>query len=105
MSSITITSVPKGGEMPAWILEQLVGLDIGLCSPQGVLYIGFKKPDQDIADMNNAFPVSPDSIFTALDEAGKEAAARWVDARFKYRRTTPNGDIILISKDCCRYNP
>ncbi len=105
MSSIIITSKPKDGEIPEAVAEDLVGLDIGLCTPQGVMCIGLPKLKADIAEAHNAFAVSPEMMIFSLMMAGKKETAKWFDEKFKYRHGNINGDIILISNDCCKYCP
>lgn len=105
MSSLTIISLPKKGEISEWIVKELLGLEIGLCSPQNIFCIGFTKSTQNIADMHNALAVSPEGIISSLKIAGKKKVAAWFDEKYKCRHIDPNGDIILISTTCCRYNP
>lgn len=107
MLSLTISDAIRTAQLekeiiPQWVLDALVGLNIGLYSPQNVMYLGFGlKEQQSITKANDALAVSPGGIIIALEKAGKTEAARWFNQKFLRRYTNPEADIILISKSCC----
>lgn len=108
MSSISITSVPKGGDegMPQWVREELVGVRFGLCSPQSVIFVGCKSRFEtgDIGHFHDAYPVSWEWLLHEL-RTQRPNLAQWFQEAFPHHSATPNGTTFLFGEDCCEYEP
>lgn len=112
MSSITIIKKPKITNLkkgiPDEVLEEIVGLDINLGHNIGAISIGFDfNLSNDIFKNHNAWAVSINSFYhhALIVCPEKTKLAEWFKKQFPgYPKIPYSNMVILISKDCCKYN-
>lgn len=101
MSSIRIVRNPISEEIPAWVTEALVGIEIGLSEPCQYICIGCDKTQvDDIRDVHNAYSISLAKLVVLLQSVKKYKAAVWF---MEQNARIGNIKMILIERQYCEY--